>query len=170
MSSGFKKLTVQPKGVWARIWNFFSIDPNRSTGIPLNPTYRMPAPGSRPERFQEPVTAPASDIAENQYFNRDVRRQYPRSAVTDQSTLAGLLTLGSAEAPRTELIGESGAKDLVAAQEKSLAEVVQERGAAVLEKYQGFAPLPGTGKGGHHWTLNKSEGFDTNKYPVRMFN
>ncbi|KAJ2660145.1 hypothetical protein IWW48_003092 [Coemansia sp. RSA 1200] len=55
-------------------------------------TFRSPAPVSQPP-YKPPVTA-ASDIYNNQYYKRDVRRNYPRTEVYTQSDV-GTLLLGS---------------------------------------------------------------------------
>jgi hypothetical protein len=47
-----------------------------------------------------------------------VRRAYPRLSTVKQSDVVGLLTVGSKAAPKQELIGEAGAKSLVAVGEK----------------------------------------------------
>ena len=52
---------------------------------------------SRPEKYTEPTTH-ASNVANNYYFQRDVRRNYPRLAVYSQSKVAGLLEGASAQA------------------------------------------------------------------------
>lgn len=48
-----------------------------STGNILASRYRTPEPGSRPEKFTVP-SSKASDVAENPYFKRDFRRNYPK--------------------------------------------------------------------------------------------
>ncbi|KAJ2351540.1 hypothetical protein IWW50_005548 [Coemansia erecta] len=52
-------------------------------------TFRSPAPVSQPE-YKKPVTA-ASAISNNQYFKRDVRRNYPHTEVYTQADVGGLL-------------------------------------------------------------------------------
>lgn len=96
-----------------------AIDPNRSNGVPLNPYFRVPAPGSNPANsFEDPVTLPAADIAGNPYWKRDTRRNYPQLSVVSQADVVSLLTVGSAAQPKVELIGEAGEKALVAAQQE----------------------------------------------------
>jgi hypothetical protein len=95
-----QKYTVQPQGLYAAINRLFALDPNRSTGIPMNPQFRNPPPG------------------ENPYWKRDVRRRYPRLSTITQADAVALLEVGSAAAPKQELIGEAGSKQLVAAQEQ----------------------------------------------------
>ena len=93
-----------------------ALDPQRSNGVPLNPHYRLPAPGANdPALYDDPVTAPAGDIADNPYWKRDVRRSYPALSVVGQADVSGLLALGSAATPKVDLIGEAGEKAIVAA-------------------------------------------------------
>lgn len=100
----------------------FAVDPNRSSGVPLNPHFRNPTPGALdPLSYDDPVTLPAGDIADNPYWKRDARRSYPRLSVVDQGHAVALLSVGSAAAPRQELIGDAGAKQLVAATEEGRA-------------------------------------------------
>lgn len=110
---------MQPTGIYAAINRFFALDPKRSTGIPLNPQFRNPPPGALdPNTYDDPVTVPAADIAENPYWKRDIRRRYPRLSTVTQADAVALLEVGSAAAPKQELIGEAGSKQLVAAQEQ----------------------------------------------------
>jgi hypothetical protein len=95
-----------------------SIASSRST--PSDPpVFRNPPPGALdPNSYDDPVTVPAADIAENPYWKRDVRRRYPRVSTVTQADAVALLEIGSAAAPKQELIGEAGTKQLVAAQEE----------------------------------------------------
>lgn len=63
---------------------------------------------------------PAGDIAENPYWKRDVRRNYPRLSVVDQGDVVGLLTVGSKASPKEDVlqIGDAGQKQLVTVQEE----------------------------------------------------
>ena len=93
-----------------------AIDPERSTGVPLNPQYRNPPPGANPpEAYDDPVTVPAGDIAENAYYKRDIRRSYPRLSVVKPADVVGLLSVGSKANPKENAlqIGETGAKQLI---------------------------------------------------------
>lgn len=67
--------------------------------------------------YDDPVTVPAADLAENPYWKRDVRRRYPQLSTVTQAQAVALLEVGSAAAPKQELIGDAGSKQLVAAQE-----------------------------------------------------
>ena len=125
-----QKYTVQSTGIWERIRRALAVDPNRSNGVPLNPQYRNPTPGSiPPEDYDDPVTIPAGDIAENPYFKRDTRRSYPRLSVVNQADVVGLLSVGSKAAPKEDVlqIGEAGAKQLVQVKQEG-----EERGLAAL--------------------------------------
>ncbi|KAJ5081421.1 hypothetical protein NUU61_009685 [Penicillium alfredii] len=125
-----KKYTVQSTGVWERIRRLLAIAPERSTGIPLNSQYRLPTPGALPPlSYDDPVTIPAGDIADNPYWKRDTRRNYPQLSTVSQADAVGLLTVGSQAAPKDDVlkIGEAGEKQLVAVKEQG-----QERGLAAL--------------------------------------
>ena len=94
---------------------WLAIDPNRSTGVPLNPTYRNPPPGGNdPLTYDDPVTVPAGDIADNPYWKRDTRRNYPKQSFVGQPDVVGLLSVGSAAKPREDVlqIGDAGSKQL----------------------------------------------------------
>jgi len=87
----------------------------------MNRLYRNPAPsGNDPAEYEDPVTYPAGDIAENPYWKRDVRRNYPQLSVVNQGHVVSLLTVGSKENPKDEVlqIGDAGAKQLVAIREE----------------------------------------------------
>lgn len=125
-----QKYTVPSTGVWDRIRRLFAVDPDRSSGVPLNPQYRNPPPGANPpEAYDDPVTVPAGDIAENPYYRRDIRRSYPRLSVVNQTDVVGLLSVGSAAKPRDDVlqIGDAGAKQLVQVKQEG-----EERGLAAL--------------------------------------
>lgn len=119
--SAAQRYTVQPKGFYAWINRILAIDPNRSSGVPLNPQFRFPAPASNdPMSYDDPVTIPAADLAENPYWKRDNRRRYPQLSTVTQADAVALLEVGSAANPKQELIGEAGSKQLVAAKEDGL--------------------------------------------------
>lgn len=146
----YKKYTVQPTGIWKRIGDFFAVDPKRSSGIPLNPQYRLPSPGATdPKLYDDPTTVPAADLAENPYWKRDVRRQYPKLSVVKQPDIVGLLSVGSAQSPKEDVlqIGDAGAKQLVAVKEegqKGLSAFFQKDNKAGLSVLgpNGLPPLP----------------------------
>ncbi|KAF1960043.1 21 kDa subunit of NADH dehydrogenase [Byssothecium circinans] len=177
-ATNFVKYTVQPKGIGAFISRFLSIDPNRSSGVPLNPHYRNPPPGANdPMSYDEPVTVPAGDIAENPYWKRDVRRRYPQLSTVTQADAVALLSVGSAANPKQELIGEAGSKQLVAAQEEGAQglSVAFERNVGLAKDVLGpggMPPLPiglhrnADGKRGYDLLEEQSYGAG---YPCRTF-
>ncbi|KAJ5113570.1 hypothetical protein N7456_002104 [Penicillium angulare] len=125
-----KKYTLQSTGIWERIRRVLAVDPERSTGIPLNSQFRLPTPGSLPPlSYDDPVTVPAGDLADNPYWKRDVRRNYPQLSTFTQADSVGLLTVGSEAAPKDDVLqlGEAGAKQLVSVKEQA-----EERGLAAL--------------------------------------
>ncbi|KAJ4294582.1 hypothetical protein N0V90_008273 [Kalmusia sp. IMI 367209] len=169
-SQRFVKYTLEPKGIYSKIQRFLAIDPNRSTGVPMNPTFRNPPPGATdPATYDDPVTVPAADIAENPYWKRDVRRRYPQLSTVTQADAVALLEVGSAAAPKQELIGEAGSKQLVAAQEegvKGLA-VAFEKNTELAKDVLGPGGLPPLPSGMHVSALGKKqyEIDETHGYP-----
>ncbi|RAL16562.1 putative NADH-ubiquinone oxidoreductase 21 kDa subunit [Aspergillus homomorphus CBS 101889] len=172
-----KKYTVQSTGIWERIRRLFAIDPDRSTGVPLNSQFRLPAPGSLPPlSYDDPVTIPAGDIADNPYWKRDVRRNYPRLSTVSQADAVGLLSVGSQAAPKEVLkLGEAGEKQLVSIKEEG-----EERGLAGLFKKDkagvkgvlganGLPPLPcSLNSSASKYQLGHEHGYP-GVYPCRTF-
>ncbi len=118
--------------------------------MPLNPQFRVPTPGSLdPRGYDDRVTFPAGDIAENPYWKRDTRRNYARTSVISQPELVQLLTVGNVkDGAKQELIGESGAKTLVSAKEegqKGVATYFREGGVAGVLGKGGLPPFPSAG-------------------------
>jgi hypothetical protein len=116
-----QKYTLQSTGIWERIRRALAIAPERSTGIPLNPQFRNPTPGGlSPTTYDDPVTFPAGDIADNPYWKRDVRRAYPRLSVVNQADVVGLLTVGSKANPKDGVlkVGDAGSKQLMEIKEE----------------------------------------------------
>lgn len=111
----------------------------------MNPQFRNPPPGALdPNSYDDPVTLPAADIAENPYWKRDVRRRYPKLSTITQADAVALLQIGSAAAPKQELIGDAGSKQLIAAQEqgsKGLA-VAFEANSALAKDVLGAGGMP----------------------------
>ena len=170
-----QKYTVQPTGIWARINNFLAVDPKRSTGIPMNPQFRNPTPGGNdPLLYDEPVTVPAADLAENAYWKRDTRRAYPRPSIVSQPDVVALLTVGSAGQPKEDvtLIGDAGSKQLVAAQEEGQkglsAHFQRDKNAwkGVL-KADGMPPLPASmHQTGKRYEMLPQQSYGTRYVPV----
>ncbi|KAJ5179653.1 hypothetical protein N7492_002863 [Penicillium capsulatum] len=125
-----QKYSLQSTGIWERIRRVFALEPNRSTGVPLNSQYRLPTPGSLPPlAYDDPVTIPAGDIADNPYWKRDSRRSYPQLSTVRQADAVSLLTVGSQAAPKDHVlqIGDAGEKQLVSVKEQG-----EEGGLAAL--------------------------------------
>ena len=132
-------------------------------------------PASRPEEYIEPLTSPAADLADNPYWKRDTRREWPRTLVYSQSHIAGLLSYGNAAAPRIAA-GDAGTKALaeVKSGKLELTTVLasSEIGKAVLARNGGLPPLPGTGRGREQWKFKLNEEAEqgyNQEYPVRSF-
>ena len=137
--------------MWERIRRALAVDPNRSSGVPLNPQYRNPPPGANPpEAYDDPVTVPSGDIAENAYYKRDIRRSYPRLSVVKPADVVGLLSVGSRSNPKEEVlqIGDAGAKQLVQVnkegEEKGLAAYLSKdkNNVASIFGSDGLPPFP----------------------------
>ena len=78
------------------------------------------------------MTIPSGDIADNPYWKRDVRRNYPKLSTVKQADVVGLLTVGSKATPKDDvlLIGEAGTKQLAEVKQEG-----EDRGlAAFFEK------------------------------------
>ena len=149
MLTTLQKYTVQSQGIWERIRRAFAVDPTRSTGVPLNAQFRNPPPGANPpELYDDAVTLPAGDIAENPYYKRDVRRSYPRLSVVSQADAVGLLTVGSRSAPKESVlqIGDAGTRQLAELREegktKGLSAFLQSSKPTDILSSSGLPPLP----------------------------
>jgi hypothetical protein len=163
-----QKYTVQSTGIWERVRRLLAVDPDRSNGVPLNRQFRNPPPGALdPTTYDDPVTLPAADIADNPYWKRDMRRAYPALSVVSQADEVALLTYGSAAEPKEGKLGlgEAGRKQLVEVKEMGLAELFErEKGAvgAVLG-VDGLPPKPtGLGRDGvkkYVMDADREEGF-----------
>jgi hypothetical protein len=165
-----QKYTVGSSGIWETIRKFFAIDPNRSTGVPLNPQFRNPPPGALdPNGYNDPVTLPAADIADNPYWRRDVRRSYPRTSAVTQPDVVALLTVGSAANPSPKLLaGQEGSKQLVAAEQegevKGLAALFeQQKAVGTVLGEDGMPPFPvprGPAKHGTKYDLDAEQSYE----------
>jgi len=174
----WQKYTVQPTGIWARINKLFAVDWRRSTGIPLNPQFRNPTPGGLdPNTYDDPVTVPAADLAENPYWKRDVRRRYPKLSTVTQGDVVALLSVGSKASPKDEVLqlGEAGKKQLVAVKEEGEKEGLalffekdKAAGLSVLGE-GGLPPMPPTAVGAKPYTLMKEQSYGKDAYPCRSF-
>ncbi|KXT06817.1 hypothetical protein AC578_7194 [Pseudocercospora eumusae] len=179
MATKINKYTLQPAGFWGRVHKLFALDPSRSSGVPLNPQFRNPPPGGNdPLEYTDPVTVPAGDLAENPYWKRDVRRSYPKLSVVSQPDVVGLLTVGSAAAPKDDVlkIGDAGKTQLVEVKEEG------ERGLATYFRKNssvakgvlgpdGLPPLPTSRhpKGKRYELVAENEQTYGGGYPCRTF-
>ncbi|KAI0009850.1 21 kDa subunit of NADH dehydrogenase [Xylariaceae sp. FL0662B] len=167
-----QKQTLESTGIWDRIRRLFAVDPDRSSGVPLIPYYRNPPPGALdPLTYDDPVTIPAGDIADNPYWKRDARRGYPTLSFVSQGDAVGLLSVGSAAAPKRELVGEAGAKQLVAAREEGqtgLAAYFRKNTDAAKDVLvDGLPPLPSgqSLRDDGKWEVYKYSLAEENSYP-----
>ena len=116
----------------------------------MNPQFRNPPPGSNdPSLYDDPTTVPSADLAENPYWKRDVRRQYPKLSVVKQPDIVALLTVGSAKNPKEDVlqIGDAGNKQLVALKEENQGGVSayfekNKKSALSVLGSNGMPPLP----------------------------
>lgn len=117
----------------------------------MNAQYRLPTPGALPPlSYDDPVTVPAGDLADNPYWKRDARRNYPRLSAISQADAVGLLSVGSQAAPKDDVlqIGEAGEKQLVSvkqqAEERGLAGLFEKDKNGIKEVLgaNGLPPLP----------------------------
>ncbi|ESK85213.1 nadh-ubiquinone oxidoreductase kda subunit [Moniliophthora roreri MCA 2997] len=88
---------LAPKGFWKKFRDAVVVNPEISSGLPLQGVNRWPPPASRPEKYSTPATK-ASDPAQNPYWKRDVRRVYPQLSVVTQAGLSQLLIEHSGQA------------------------------------------------------------------------
>lgn len=171
--SNLNKYNNVSKGFWAWLRNKLVLVPNRSTGNPIQQTFRVPAPGSQPSnpRDHNGRTLPATDIAENPYYKRDYRRNYPQTSVFNQSSLAGLLLYGNRNTPKIGK-GDEGAKQLatIANNEVKLTEVLNSRDLAESVLNNGFPPIPAPLSKKEYRIVDFSEGgLYSSDYSVRTF-
>jgi hypothetical protein len=136
----------------------------------MNPQFRNPTPGALDgTTYDDPVTLPAADLAENPYWKRDMRRSYPQLSTVTQGDVVALLSVGSKASPKDDVLqlGDAGAKQLVqvkAEGEKGGLSVFLEQqkglGAGVLGE-GGMPPLPPTAVGAKPYTLMKDQSYET---------
>ncbi|KAK2750639.1 dolichyl-diphosphooligosaccharide--protein glycosyltransferase subunit 1 [Myotisia sp. PD_48] len=171
-----KKYTLQSYGIWERFRRIFAVDPERSNGVPINALFRNPPSGAlAPQSYTDPVTLPAGDIADNPYWKRDMRRNYPQPSTLKQADVVGLLTVGSQAAPKdTLLIGEAGTKQL--------AELKETAGAGGLATYfetsqtqgevlgsDGLPPLPANLNAGTGYNIPGDQSYPSNDSEFKDF-
>jgi hypothetical protein len=182
-----QKQTLQSTGFWEKVRRLLAVDPERSNGVPLIPYFRNPPPGAvDPLTYSDPVTLPAGDIADNPYWKRDARRNYPRLSVLAQADVAALLTVGSAASAKVDLIGEAGSRALVEARGDGntgvLTTALQKLGTDGAKKedvlfVDGLPPTPsGQSMRSGQWRVHdytmlepEEQSYPTGTYPSRSF-
>ncbi|TFY78480.1 hypothetical protein EWM64_g5531 [Hericium alpestre] len=118
---------LSPKGFWKKFRDAVVVNPEISSGLPLQSVNRQPPPASRPEKYSTPATK-ASDPAQNPYWKRDVRRAYPQLSVVSQPELATLLiqhNIPQAVAAPSEGKAEGAEPSSVAATAKPAADLTE---------------------------------------------
>ena len=166
-----QKYTVHSHGIWDRIRRAFAVDPTRSTGVPINAQFRKPPPGANPpEAYDDPVTVPSGDIAENPYYKRDIRRSYPRLSVIKQADVVGLLSVGSRSRPKDDVLqlGDAGPKQLVQmkkdGEERGLSAYIAKHKASNILDAKGLPPFPSglsseSAAGTRRYTMDRESGY-----------
>ncbi|BEI89081.1 uncharacterized protein CcaverHIS019_0204430 [Cutaneotrichosporon cavernicola] len=177
---------LAPTGFWKKFRDAVVVNPLISSGLPLQDRNRYPPPASRPERYATPATA-ASDVAFNQYYNRDVRRAYPRTSVVTQAELSALLIA----APALQAVSE-GAEGVdtasshtvlvTAANAPALTAVIEQLptgrsfvgGGLETASREGLPPTPpGSLPGGAKWVPKRGTDIPVNPdtyFPIEGFN
>lgn len=135
----------------------------------MNVQFRNPPPAANdPMAYDDPVTLPAADIAENPYWKRDNRRRYPQLSTVTQGDVVALLSVGSKASPREEVlqIGDAGKKQLVAVKEEGntggIAVFLAKEsgvGKSVLGA-GGLPPKPPTTYGAKPYILHKDQSYE----------
>lgn len=115
----WKKYTTGSTGIWETFRKWATLVPNRSSGNPYVPFYRVPSPSSEKRIYKDARTIPASDIVENDFFARDNRRNHPQMSTFDQSKIGGLLKLGNSTNSRLSK-GDEGIKQLATIKNDSI--------------------------------------------------
>ncbi|QRV79475.1 NADH-ubiquinone oxidoreductase 21,3 kDa subunit [Ceratobasidium sp. AG-Ba] len=132
------KYHLAPKGFWKKFRDAVVVNPEISSGIPLTGQHRWPQPASRPEVYSTPATK-ASDPAQNPYYKRDARRQYPQLSVVTQSHLSQVL-LGAPAAQAVSAPSDDKEKSSVPAEATSPAPVeLTEAIAKLSSSRKGFS-------------------------------
>ncbi|KAG9325928.1 hypothetical protein KVV02_005772 [Mortierella alpina] len=115
----FTTATMTKSAFWNTVRKALTVNPKVSTGMPDPKQFRFVAPGGQPKAFV-PKDPMANDIAQNPYYGRDFRRNYPRLAVYSQEEVAGLIAANEALA-----IGSGESAIAKAAENVSLTEVLK---------------------------------------------
>ncbi|CAG8639662.1 10845_t:CDS:2 [Funneliformis caledonium] len=122
-----------------KIRRLLTVNPESNTGIPITGTYRTPAPGSQPKTYKRPLTK-HSDLAQNYYYDRDARRNFPRLAVYTQNDVAKLIAVSNAKSIAAEGSDESTQVANIP-EDLSLTEIIAS--APTFYSPEKLPPLPG---------------------------
>lgn len=122
----WKKYTTGSTGIWETFRKWATLVPNRSSGNPYVPYYRVPSPSSETHVYKDARTIPASDIIGNSYYSRDNRKNHPQISTFNQAKIGGLLKLGNSVNSRLPK-GDEGVKQLaiLKSDEVKLVDVLQ---------------------------------------------
>ncbi|KAI8063853.1 hypothetical protein BC940DRAFT_306545 [Gongronella butleri] len=150
---------------WSWVKKLLSVNPKSTNGMPVVGEYRTPAPGSRTEKYVYPKSS-ASNLSNNYYFQRDVRRNYPRLAVTTQQDLSLLLEGAPAKAIAEGAEAAAAETAVVQQEAKPLTQVLNQK-----TLYQGKpVPTPNWGRS-LNWKI--SEDFvppnDGSYFPMKCY-
>ncbi|ORZ07033.1 hypothetical protein BCR41DRAFT_424948 [Lobosporangium transversale] len=135
---------------WNTVRKALTVNPKVSTGMPDPKEFRFIAPGGQPPTFV-PKDPLANDIAQNPYYGRDVRRNYPRLAVYSQEEVAGLIAAKEALA-----IGSGESAITKAAENVSLTEVIKSV-KSPLYTPDNLPPTPVIKSSRHKWVLSPDQ-------------
>ncbi|CAG8481414.1 9985_t:CDS:2 [Diversispora eburnea] len=130
--------------IYEKIRQFFTVNPDTNTGIPLTGIYRTPSPGSQPKIYKKPITK-HSDLADNYYFSRDSRRNYPRLAVYTQKDVAGLIAASNLKSITT---GEEGETKVTIPENMTITEAIAS--TQILFDSNKLPPVP-TNRHTYNW-------------------
>ncbi|PVG02376.1 21 kDa subunit of NADH dehydrogenase [Serendipita vermifera] len=152
---------LSPRGFWKKFRDVTVVNPEISSGLPLPDKNRYPPPGSRPERYSTPATM-ASDVAQNPYWKRDVRRAYPRLSVVTQEEF-GKILIASPEGQKIAAPGQSASSEgktsvpTTPAEKLSVMPLSEVIGAIYsAQKAYSETNLPPTPVGTHKWVPTRS--------------
>ncbi|KAJ1964811.1 hypothetical protein GGI12_001179 [Dipsacomyces acuminosporus] len=130
------------KKFWSEVGKKIWVSEYKDSMLPRT-TFRSPAPVSQPA-YKKPVT-PASNLSGNSYFERDVRRNYPRTEVYTQPDVGRLLLGATVAEKQVAAEGASEGAEQAAVPSVEVKDVVE-----ALEKLQtpiysasNLPPVPG---------------------------
>ncbi|RIA82554.1 hypothetical protein C1645_500900 [Glomus cerebriforme] len=124
-----------------KLRRLLTVNPESNTGVPITGTYRTPAPGSQPKTYIHPLTK-HSDLAQNYYYDRDARRNFPRLAMYTQNDVAKLIAVSNLKSISA---GEGGSNESTQVttipEDLSLTEAIAFGPA--LYSHEKLPPIPG---------------------------